>query len=190
MSDMFLQETDATVLNFDLRAFTMIATHLGPVELGGLLSRFYEHAEAAIDAGGGRLVKFMSDVVMSVFVDGQHGQAHGGHRKGALAAIRHARASRAAWLAENQKLKLPLLSYSMAASSGKVLIGQIGTARQHAFDVLGKPANVAYKLTAIATVRDVDNLVTADVLAGDTKGAIEAEVANIGGARHRLYQVE
>ena len=190
MSDMFLQETDATVLNFDLRGFTMIATHLGPVELGALLGRFYEHAEAAIDAGGGRLVKFMSDVVMSVFVDGQHGQAHGGHRKGALAAIRHAQKTRAAWLAENQQLKLPLLTYSMAAASGKVLVGQIGTAKQHAFDVLGKPANIAYKLTAIATMRDVDNLVTADVLAGDVSGAIESEAAALGGQRHRLYQVE
>jgi class 3 adenylate cyclase len=190
MSDLFLQETDATVLNFDLRAFTMIASHLGPVELGALLGRFYEHAEAAIDAGGGRLVKFMSDVVMSVFIAGQHGEAHGGHRQGALAAIRHAQRVRATWLAENQALKLPLLSYSMAASSGKVLVGQIGTSKHHAFDVLGGPANVAYKLTAIATMRDVDNLVTADVLAGNPEGAIEAEAAALGGARHRLYQVE
>ena len=190
MSDMFLQETEATVLNFDLRAFTMIAAHLGPVDLGVLLGRFYEHVEDAVEAGGGRLVKFMSDVVMSVFVDGQHGATHGGHRKGALVAIRHAQNSRASWLAENQALKLPLLSYSMAASSGTVLVGQIGTRKQHAFDVLGKPANIAYKLTAIATVRDVDNLVTADVLAGDTRGAIESEAASLGGSRHRLYQVE
>jgi class 3 adenylate cyclase len=188
--DMFLQETEATVLNFDLRAFSMIAAHLGPVELGALLGRFYEHAESAIEAGGGRLVKFMSDVVMSVFIAGQHGEAHGGHRRGAIAAIRQAQKSRADWLAENQKFKLPLLAYSMAASSGTVLVGQIGTAKQHAFDVLGQPANIAYKLTAIATVRDVDNLVTADVLAGDTSGAIESEAVALGGQRHRLYQVE
>ena len=190
MSDRFLQESEATVLNFDLRGFTMIAAHLGPVDLGALLSRFYEHAESAIDAGGGRLVKFMSDVVMSVFIAGQHGEAHGGHRKGAVAAIRHAQRARAAWLAQNQALQLPLLSYSMAAASGTVLVGQIGTAKQHAFDVLGAPANVAYKLTAVATMRDVDNLVTADVLAGGREGAIESESVALGGQRYRLYQVE
>jgi class 3 adenylate cyclase len=190
MSDLFLQESEATVLNFDLRAFTMIATHLGPVDLGALLSRFYEHAESAIDAGGGRLVKFMADVVMSVWIAGQHGEAHGGHQRGALAAIRHAQKSRAAWLAENVKFKLPLLSYSMAAASGKVLVGQIGTVKQHAFDVLGAPANIAYKLTAIATMRDVDNLVTQEVVAGDRTGVVESEAVALGGQRHRLYQVE
>ena len=190
MRDMFLQETEATVLNFDLRGFTMIAAHLGPVDLGALLGRFYTHAESAVEAGGGRLVKFMSDVVMSVFIDGQHGSDHGGHRRGALRAIRHAQSSRAAWLAENKALQLPLLTYSMAASSGKVLVGQIGTERLQAFDVLGAPASVAFKLTQIATMRDVDNLVTLDVLGGKPEGAIESEAVALGGQRYRTFQVE
>jgi class 3 adenylate cyclase len=196
MPDMFLQEAEATLVNFDLRAFTMIAAHLGPVELGGLLSRFYTHAEEAIEAGGGRLVKFMSDEVMSVFVEGQHGGAHGGHRQGALAAIRHAQKTRAAWLDENQKVGLPLLGYSMAAASGKVLVGSIGTAKQHAFDVLGVPANVVFKLTEIATTRDLDNLVTGDVVVGAAGGtggvpadAVEVEPFALGGKRYRLYHV-
>jgi adenylate cyclase len=184
---MFLQEADATVLVFDLRGFTPLAGRLGPVELGAALGRFYEFVEACVDRGGGRVLKLMGDVVMSAWIAGQHGADHGGHREGAVAAIRAARALRTAWLAENQRLGLPNLSFSMA---GRVLAGQIGTDRLRQFDVLGAPANVALKLASVATMRDVDNLITADVLWPAASAAVEVEGIELGGHRYRLYRVD
>jgi len=77
--DMFLQEAEAAVLVFDLRGFTPLCARLGPIELGAALGRFYEHCEAAVDAGGGRVIKLVGDMVVSVWVAGQHGPPHGGH---------------------------------------------------------------------------------------------------------------
>ena len=95
-----------------------------------------------------------------------------------------------AWAAENDKLGLPILAYSVAAAAGRVLVGQIGTPRQRSFDVLGAPANVAVKLTSVATMRDVDNLVTGETVAPGTAGVVEVEGIELGGHRYRLFRVE
>jgi class 3 adenylate cyclase len=86
-------------------------------------------------------------------------------------------------------MKLPQMRFSIAAAAGRVLAGQIGTERLRGFDVLGAPANVAVKLTTAATLRDVDNLVTGDVIAPDTSRATEVEGIELGGKSYRLYRV-
>src|SRR5690242_14451329 len=68
LDTLFLQEVPASILVHDLRAFRALAAQLGAVDLALCLSRFYEHATAAIEPHGGRVVKFMADTVLSVFV--------------------------------------------------------------------------------------------------------------------------
>src|SRR2546423_815317 len=136
---MFLQVVDATVVLADLRDFSPLAAQLGPVELGLALSRFYEHMGAVIERHRGRIVKFIGDGVLSVFV-GPPAE----NRKRALAAVADAVHSRQQFLDENIGLKLPVLDYALGSASGTVLAGELGTEKLRFYDVLGQPVNLAF----------------------------------------------
>lgn len=186
-STLFLQETEATVVIFDLRGFADLAGRLSPVELGAALGRFYEHTESIVLGSGGRVIKFMGDIVMAAWL------ATGAedHRREALDALRAAHAERPRWIQEGLDQGQPLLDYSVAAASGPVLVGHIGTERMRTFDVLGEPVSVARKLTLVATTRGLDHLVTAEALASKAGRipAVEVEGIELGGKLIRLFRL-
>jgi adenylate cyclase len=184
---MFLQVVDATVLTADLRGFAPLAAQLGPVELGLALSRFYEHVGAAVEKHHGRLVKFIGDAVLSVFVATDN-------RARALRTVQDLVHSRQTFLDENVGLKLPVLDYAIGASSGTVLAGELGTEKLRFYDVLGQPVNHAFRLTSLAGRRDVSNLVDAATLEGVAAGArppaIETDSVELDAAKLRLFKIE
>lgn len=188
MGTMFLQEVDATVLLVDVRDFSPLAAQLGPVELGLALSRFYEHVGALVERQHGRIVKFIGDGVLAVFIGGQD------HRKRALAATSDLLRARQPFLDENVGLKLPVLDYSIGAASGHVLAGELGTDKLRFYDVLGQAVNLAFRLTAVATRRNVTNLIAADVYEPVPKEArppaVEQDLVEIGNDKLRIFKVE
>ena len=188
MGTMFLQVVDATVVLADLRDFSPLATQLGPVELGLALSRFYEHIGAITENHHGRIVKFIGDGVLSVFIGGKE------HRRHALEAIAEGTKTRQQFLDENAKEKLPVLDYTFGAASGDVLAGELGTEKLRFYDVLGAPVNLAFRLTALATRRGVPNLVAADTYEGADKEhrpqALEQDMVELGADKLRLFKVE
>ncbi|MBI4512379.1 MAG: adenylate/guanylate cyclase domain-containing protein [Deltaproteobacteria bacterium] len=187
MGSMFLQEAEATVVMFDLRGFATLAARLGPVDLGASLSRFYEHAEACIVANEGRIIRFMGDWVLAAWLASEVGD----HRKKSLAAVAESRRRRAPWVQKGVDGGHPLLDYSVAAATGPVLVGQIGTERLKFFDVLGEPASIVRKLTVVCTLRNVEHLVTSETLDfADKPAAVEVEGVELGGKMLRLFRLE
>ncbi len=191
MGTMFLQEVEATVLLADVRNFSPLAAQLGPVDLGLALSRFYEHLGEVIEKHHGRIVKFIGDGVLGVFIKG--GSAD--HRLRALDAVAEAVRSRQAFLDENVKLKLPVLDYSVACASGHVLAGEMGTQKLRFYDVLGQPVNQAFRLASLAARREVSNLVAADTYEGAVDKAkrppaVETDLVEIGADKLRLFKIE
>jgi adenylate cyclase len=188
MAEVYLQEGEATVVVFDLRGFSSLAAQLSPLDLGAVLSRFYDHCEHHVLASQGRVLKIMGDMVTSAWL----GADVDDHRRLAVGAISAIVRAQPAWQKENAGFGIPHLEYSVAAASGRVLAGQIGTDRMRNFDVLGEPSSIALKLTPLATARGVSNLVTAEVLmspAGRLPG-VELEGVEIGGRPLRLYRVD
>lgn len=185
MTAILLHESEASVVMFDLRGFSQLATTLGPIELGVALNRFYQHAEDCVVAHGGRMLKLIGDAVVAVWLENEARD----HRRQAVAAVQQGTATKAAWAKHNQVLGA--LDYSIAAATGRVLAGELGTARVHGFDVLGAPVSLAAKLTTLATVRGVDNLVTSETLDSPAGriAAIEVEGAELGGRQLRLFRV-
>jgi adenylate cyclase len=185
---MFLQVVDATVVLTDLRDFSPLAGQLGPVELGLALSRFYEHVGTFIDKSHGRIVKFIGDGVLTVFV----GPA-AENRARALRAVVDLVNARQTFLDENAAMKLPVLDYSIGASSGTVLAGELGTEKLRFYDVLGAPVNHAFRLTALAARRGVSNLIDAATIEGawaaDRPPAIETDAVELGNEKHRLFRL-
>jgi adenylate cyclase len=188
MRTLFLQEVEATVVLADVRDFSPLAQQLGPVDLGMALSRFYEHVGAIIEGHHGRIVKFMGDGVLGVFIGGDH-------RLHALEGMAEMVTTRQKFLDENVTQKLPVLDYALGAASGTVLAGELGTEKLRFYDVLGQPVNQAFRVCALATRRGVSNLVDAATWEGvKTQGrrpaAIETDAVEFGADKVRLFKLE
>jgi adenylate cyclase len=186
MDTMFLQEVEATVVTHDVKGFGVLAAQLGPVELGAELGRFYEHIAEAVSLEGGRVVKFVGDAVLSVFL------SHANHRGAALAAIARTLRARAAWLDASAQRGRPLLDYTVGAATGQVLAGDVGIPRLRMYDVLGQPVNFAFRLSALAASRGVTHLITASTIDG-ARGpvpSIEVEGVEFLGKPLRLFRLE
>ena len=185
---MFLQESEATIMMFDLRGFSALAARLGPVDLGAALSRYYQHAESCVATHGGRMVKFLGDGVLACWLSSEVED----HRRKAVAAVWEAHKKRTAWVQKGVDEGFPVLDYSVAGATGPVLVGHIGTDRLKQFDVLGEPVNIVGKLTSVATARNMDHLVTAETLESPAGrlSAVEVEGIELGGKQLRLFRLE
>jgi adenylate cyclase len=184
MAAVFLQETEAAVILFDLCEFTRLGAQLSPLDLGLALSRYYAHCERIIEENGGRLVKFAGDAVLGAWLANETARPS----VRALAAIAAARNERRAFLARCRAEGIAELDHAAAATSGPVLAGQIGTDRHKSFDVLGETVNAAFKLAAAAQARGVDHLIA---IAPETGAAeiVEVEGIELGGRMYRLYRL-
>lgn len=179
---LFLELTEGTVVVFDLREFSRLAATTMPLELGAALANFYVHAEKQILGNNGRVVKFAGDTVLGVWLEKQVPD----HQRQAIQAVADSAAARPEWADKTAKLKLPKMDYSVAAASGSLLAGQIGTPRMRSFDVLGEAVNIAAKLTTVATARDVPQLFSFMV---PEIPSVEVEGIELGGRHIRLYRL-
>lgn len=182
MDALFLEETAATVMVFDLKGFSKLCADLAPLELGGALSAFYVHAEKIILTHDGRVVKFAGDMVIGAWI----AKVQRDHQRKALDALAQSHADREGWLEKNKKYKLPVLDYTVSLASGEVLAGSIGTPRMRGFDILGEPVNIAAKLTSVASARQVPHL---SATAINQVPMIEVEGVELGGKTIRLYRL-
>jgi adenylate cyclase len=188
MGTMFLQEVDATIVLADVRDFSPLTQQLNPIDLNLTLSRFYEHIGGLIEGHRGRIVKFIGDGVLGVFIGGDH-------RLSALEAVHEAMTAKQQFLDENAQRRLPVLDYAMGVASGLVLAGELGTEKLRFYDVLGQPVSQAFRITALATRRGVGNLIAAETWEGvKTQGrrpaAIETDAVELGAEKIRLFKIE
>ena len=177
MGRVVLHETEAAILVFDLRGYSRLCSQLQPLDLGIAIGEFYEQAERLTLMNGGRLIKIAGDAVLAAWLANETGFP----KPAAIGAVAQWQRERTAWLKQN-----PDLDFTIAAAAGSVLVGQIGTAKHTAFDVLGEPVNTAFKLTSVASARDVDHLLA---LAVPEHPAVEVEGVELGGRLFRLFRL-
>lgn len=178
----FLHETEAAVVVFDLRGYSRLCVELAPLDLGLALGRFYRHVEKCVDSYGGRVVKLVGDAVLAAWLANETAWP----RRAAIAAVAHAQQHKPGWLDEGRREALPQLDYSVGAAAGPVLAGQLGAERFRAFDVVGEAVSVAFKLTSLATARGVDHLLATTV---PDHPSVEVEGAELGGRTLRLWKL-
>ncbi|MFH0902435.1 MAG: adenylate/guanylate cyclase domain-containing protein [Pseudomonadota bacterium] len=178
MGSVFLQETEATVVVFDLKGFVGMAHRLRPVDLGAALSRFYEHAEQCVLQHRGRIIKFVGDLTLAAWLALEVED----HRLQGLLALREAHHQRCSWVQQGIDRGLPPLDYSLAIASGPVLAGQIGTDRLRSFDILGQATVTALKLATVATARSCGHLIAGDTVSGAIAAAAATPAAVSTGA--------
>jgi adenylate cyclase len=182
VSEVVLHETEAAVVLFDVVGFSQLAADLAPLEIGLALSRFYALAEQCILGSGGRLVKFVGDAVLGAWVAKETPWPN----SQAVSAIVAAEKERPAFRERCVREGIGELAYTATVTFGPVLAGQIGTERHKAWDILGDPVNLAFKLTSVAQARGLGHLIAAPV---PDFPLVEVEGIEIGKKMIRLFRL-
>ena len=129
----------------DIEGFTRLSDRLPPGEVVQLLNEYFTAMTAVVQRFGGRLDKYIGDAMMVVW-EGDRAE------EGAASAVQAALAMQAelstlqqVWLAQG---KLPLKA-RIGISSGKVIIGMIGSPVRQERTVIGDAVNTASRLEAL-----------------------------------------
>jgi len=150
------------VLFADIVGFTRLAEGTAPGPLVDLLRDFHGRLEAAVFEHGGTLNKFLGDGIMATFGTPDTG-AHD-----ASNAIAGARTMLAAINDMNRVRAVggdPPLRLSVGIHYGEAVLGDIGSARQLEYGVLGDVVNVASRLEALTRQLDCQLIVSDAVVA-------------------------
>lgn len=133
-----------TVLFADIEGFTSLAERLPPREVVSLLNEYFTAMTEVVMAHGGVLDKYIGDAMMVVW----EGDPTAGAAQAAQAALHMQRelgGLQEKWLAEG---KLPL-KCRIGISSGRVIVGQIGSPIRQDRTVIGDAVNTAARLEAL-----------------------------------------
>lgn len=129
-------ETPLLVVFADLTRFGIQSQRVGDVELADTIDAYYEQVGAAVQAAGGRVVKFVGDGVLIVFEEDRVDQG-----VEMLLALKEAVDG---WMAR-RSWECRLI---VKAHFGTVVAGPFGLAGDKRYDVAGKTVNTAASLDA------------------------------------------
>lgn len=135
---------DVTVLFADIEGFTSMAERLPPQEVVAMLNEYFDVMTDVVMGHGGSLDKYIGDAMMVVW---EGDPASGAARAAQAALAMHAELAhlQEKWLAEG---KVPLKN-RVGISSGRVIVGQIGSKVRQERTVIGDAVNTAARLEAL-----------------------------------------
>ncbi len=154
-------EREATVLNVDLRGFTVFASQVEPDELIAVLSEYQSRMVPAIQRHGGCVDKFLGDGIMSTFGAAVRNETFAAD---AFAAMEDVLAEAAEWNTERRAAGKPAIEVNAAVTTGRVVFGAVGDANRLEYTVIGTPANLAAKLEKQNKTERTRALTTAEAL--------------------------
>ena len=167
-------ETIRAVIWFcDIKGFTPLSESLATGDLLATLDTYFEAVTAAIEAGGGEVLKFIGDAVLAIFPD------EDGHpRDAAAAALDAARAAQAELARVNTARAAggqPPVECGIALHFGDVVYGNIGGANRLDFTVIGPAVNLASRIEGLT--RQVEGSLVVSEAFADLHGG---EFADLG----------
>jgi adenylate cyclase len=139
-----VSEEVVSVIFSDICGFTAMSERLGPGEVAELLNVFFERMTRVIFGYKGSVNKYIGDAVMAIFgapiAMGNHSEQ----------AVRAALAMQAETVAIQETLPPDRqFRIRIGVNSGRVVVGNIGSAQRMEFTVLGDPVNIAQRLESI-----------------------------------------
>jgi adenylate cyclase len=142
-------EVDLSMLFADVRASTVIAEGMPPVEYSRLIERFYAEATDVLVAEDGLIDRLVGDQVVALFVSGFGGAQH------ARRAIRAAqRLRRRATRIDRQGAFLPI---GIGVHTGRAFVGVVQSTVEGLsdFTMLGDDVNVTARLASAAAAGEI-----------------------------------
>lgn len=154
------ESVNASILFSDIRGFTSISERSTPEGIVGLLNRYFEAVEPAIQAQGGWINKFGGDSILAVFGAPIPQPDH--PRRAVTAAI----AMRDALGEFNRHQEavgsLPL-RIGIGVHCGWLIAGNVGSPNRMEYTVIGDAVNIASRLQTLTKSLDTDILISDDV---------------------------
>lgn len=142
-------EKELTILFSDIKSFTTHSSTMEPDEIQRLLNEYFDAMVEIVFKYDGTVDKFIGDGLMVFFGDPEPQDDH------ALRCVRAAmemqakvRQLKEKWEAER---RMPI-QIRIGINTGKVVVGNMGSARRLSYTVLGAPVNLAQRLEASAPV--------------------------------------
>jgi adenylate cyclase len=155
------RRADVTLLLTDLRNSTPLAEMLGPQGMFDLLNRVFEAQTGAIMSEEGNLEHFLGDQFLSYWGAPQkQPDAADRAERAAMKLIRAMEELRVSLPPETQKL----FGYGVALHSGRVLVGNKGSALRLDYGLVGDTVNEAARVESLTKFYGVRLLVTRDTL--------------------------
>ena len=130
----------AVIWMSDVRGFTNLAATLAPADLLARLNRYFGAVAAAVDDGGGEVLKFIGDAVLAVFPMGADAAVAVANAEQAVDAVRAAAAADD-WPSD--------LAFGVGLHVGDVFYGNVGGEARLDFTVIGPAVNMVSRVEGL-----------------------------------------
>ncbi|HXE74305.1 MAG TPA: adenylate/guanylate cyclase domain-containing protein [Candidatus Xenobia bacterium] len=140
------EERELSILFSDIRGFTSLAEKLSPLELTNFLNAYTDEMTEILFRHLGTLDKYQGDAVMA-FWGAPYEQADHAARActAAVEMSRRVDELRAQWRVEGR----PDIDVGIGISTGRVVVGNMGSRRRFNYTVLGDAVNLASRLEGV-----------------------------------------
>jgi class 3 adenylate cyclase/CheY-like chemotaxis protein len=141
------EKREVTVLFSDLRGFTATAESLPPERVVEMLNIYLGEMTEIISGYEGVIDEFIGDAILAIFGAPLRQEDH------AERAVACALAMQLSMGRVNERLAglgIPALKMGIGINTGRVVVGNIGSAKRAKFGVVGAPVNVASRIQSAA----------------------------------------
>jgi adenylate cyclase len=154
------ESVNASILFSDIRGFTSLSERTTPEGIVGLLNRYFEAVEPAIQAQGGWINKFGGDSILAVFGAPVPQPDHPRRAVTAALAMRDALVE---FNRHQEALGSPVLQIGIGVHCGWLIAGNVGSPNRMEYTVIGDAVNIASRLQTLTKSLDTDILISANV---------------------------
>lgn len=138
------REAEISVIFADLVGFSSMSERMTPTEISQLLNRFFGEMLQFVFSAGGTLDKFIGDCIMAFFGAPEPQSNHADRAvTAALRMLHHLDKLNA------QRAFAEPLQIRVAISSGKAVVGDVGSSQRVDYTVLGGTVNLAARIEAV-----------------------------------------
>ena len=162
-------ERELTVMFSDIRGFTGISEKLSPTALVHLLNEYLSPMTEIVLRRRGTLDKYIGDAVMAFFGAPVHTDQHAAHGcDAALEMIETLTRMREKWRIEDPSL--PQIEIGIGVNTGRMVVGNMGSAQRFNYTVMGDDVNLASRLEGLNKEYGTHILITGSTLQAARKG--------------------
>ncbi len=165
----------AGILFCDVRGFTALSQQLGAARVVEVMNQVFEVVGAAVEAGGGEILKFIGDAVLSIFPAPPGSDT----REVVTRMITVVRSVLEGVEKLAQSIELPV-AVGFGGHLGEVLYGNIGTSDRLDFTVMGPAVNLASRLEGLCKTFQT-SAVFSDEIAPNCSELCELGLAEVRG---------